>query len=325
MTILVTGAAGFIGYHVALALLDRGEQVLGLDNLNEYYDPKLKMARLQRLEARKGFRFVFADIGRVQALEAAVLPSAEAIDRVVHLAAQAGVRYSIDHAQAYLQSNLAGHLNILEMARKLPKLKHLVYASSSSVYGGSTRIPFKLDDPVDAPTSLYAATKRSNELTSTSYAQLYKMPQTGLRFFTVYGPFGRPDMAYYRFIADILAGRPIEVFGDGSQRRDFTYIDDIVAGVIAALDRPPQSNAIPHRLFNLGNDRPNTLNRMIELLEQGCDRKAMRDVKPVQPADVPATWADISESRRDLDFAPRVTLEEGLPRVIAWYRKFAGV
>jgi UDP-glucuronate 4-epimerase len=325
MTILVTGAAGFIGYHVSNALLDRGEQVLGLDNLNSYYDPKLKTARLERLEARKGFRFVFADIGRIQALEAAVLPSSGEIDRVIHLAAQAGVRYSIDHPQAYLQSNFAGHLNMLEVARKLPKLNSLVYASSSSVYGGSTRIPFKLDDPVDRPTSLYAATKRSNELTSISYAQLYKIPQTGLRFFTVYGPWGRPDMAYYRFIAGIFAGKPIEVFGNGSQQRDFTYIDDIVAGVIASLDRPPQSNTIPHRLFNLGNDRPNTLNRMIELIEEGCGRKAVRNMLPVQPADVPATWADISESRRDLDFTPRVTLEEGLPRVIAWYREFAGV
>jgi UDP-glucuronate 4-epimerase len=330
MTVLVTGAAGFIGYHVANALLDRGEPVLGIDNLTEYYDPKLKMGRLQRLEARKGFRFVFADIGRIQALEAAVQPAAGGIDRVIHLAAQAGVRYSIDHPQTYLQSNLAGHLNVLEVARRLPKLTSLVYASSSSVYGGSPRIPFKLDDPVDRPTSLYAATKRSNELTSISYAQLYKIPQTGLRFFTVYGPWGRPDMAYYRFIADILAGRPIPVYGDGSQQRDFTYIDDIVAGVIAALDRPPQdngaqSNDTPHRLFNLGNDRPNTLNRMIALLEEGCGRKAVRNTLPVQQADVPATWADISESRRDLDYAPRVTLEEGLPRAIAWYREFAGV
>ncbi len=325
MTILVTGAAGFIGSHVSHALLDRGETVLGIDNLNEYYDPKLKMGRLERLEARKGFRFVFANIGLIKALEAAVLPTAGEIDRVVHLAAQAGVRYSIDHPQAYLQSNFAGHLNVLEIARKLPKLASLVYASSSSVYGGSPRVPFQLDDPVDQPTSLYAATKRSNELTSISYAQLYKIPQTGLRFFTVYGPWGRPDMAYYRFIADILAGKPIPVYGDGSQQRDFTYIDDIVAGVISSLDHPPESNVMPHRLFNLGNDRPNTLNRMIELVEQGCGRKAVRQTLPMQQADVPATWADISESREVLDFSPQVTLEDGLPRVIAWYRKFAKV
>ena len=325
MTILVTGAAGFIGFHVTNALLDRGEEVLGIDNLTQYYDPKLKAGRLERLEKRKGFRFVYADIGRFQALEAAAYNDMQKIDRIVHLAAQAGVRHSIDHPQDYLQSNHAGHLNILELARKLPNLKHLVYASSSSVYGGSTAIPFALDNPVDQPTSLYAATKRSNELTSKAYAGLYRIPQTGLRFFTVYGPWGRPDMAYYRFVADIFAGNPIPVYGDGSQSRDFTYIDDIVAGVIGALDRPPESNAAPHRLFNLGNDKPNTLNRMIEVIEEACGKKAVRDVKPVQPADVPATWADISESRRDIDFAPKTALEEGIPRFVEWYRGFAGV
>ena len=329
MTVLVTGAAGFIGSHVSHALLDRGEEVLGLDNMNDYYDPKLKQGRLERLEARKGFKFVFADIGRIQALEAAVEPAIDKIDRIVHLAAQAGVRYSIDHPQTYLQSNYAGHLNMLEIARKISKLKHMVYASSSSVYGGSTRIPFALNDPVDQPTSLYAATKRANELASISYAGLYKIPQTGLRFFTVYGPWGRPDMAYYRFVADTFAGKKIPVFGDGSQSRDFTYIDDIVAGILAALDRPPQAgsgaNADPHRLFNLGNDRPNTLNRMIEIVEQACGRKAERNVLPVQPADVPATWADITETRRDLDFAPKTALEDGIPRFVKWYREYAGV
>jgi UDP-glucuronate 4-epimerase len=325
MTILVTGAAGFIGFHVANALLDRGETVLGLDNLNQYYDPKLKAGRLALLEQRKGFRFVYGDLGRFQALEAAAYNDMPRIDRIVHLAAQAGVRHSIDHPGDYLQSNLAGHLNVLELARRLPKLKHLVYASSSSVYGGSTAIPFALDNPVDQPTSLYAATKRSNELTSIAYAGLYKIPQTGLRFFTVYGPWGRPDMAYYRFTADALQGKPIPVYGDGSQSRDFTYIDDIVAGVVGALDRPPHSNASPHRLYNLGNDQPNTLDRLIELIEQACGKKVVRDVRAVQPADVPATWADISESRRDLDFAPRTPLEEGIPRFVAWYRGFAGV
>jgi len=329
LTILVTGAAGFIGSHVSHALLDRGEEVLGLDNLYEYYDPKLKQARLERLEARKGFKFVFADIGRVQALDAAVEPALGKIDRIVHLAAQAGVRYSIDHPQTYLQSNYAGHLNMLELARKIQGLKHMVYASSSSVYGGSTRIPFALNDPVDQPTSLYAASKRANELASISYAGLYKIPQTGLRFFTVYGPWGRPDMSYYRFVMDIFAGKKIPVFGDGSQSRDFTYIDDIVAGIIAALDRPPQSgagaNRPPHRLFNLGNDKPNTLNRMIEIVEDACGRKAVRDVQPVQPADVPATWADISETRRELDYAPKTALEDGIPRFVKWYREYAGV
>jgi UDP-glucuronate 4-epimerase len=329
LTILVTGAAGFIGSHVSHALLDRGEEVLGLDNMTEYYDPKLKQARLERLESRKGFKFVFADIGRIQAVEAAVEPQIKSIDRIIHLAAQAGVRYSIDHPQAYLQSNYAGHLNVLEIARKIPNLKHMVYASSSSVYGGSTRIPFSLKDPVDQPTSLYAATKRANELASISYAGLYRFPLTGLRFFTVYGPWGRPDMAYYRFVMDIFAGKKIPVFGDGSQQRDFTYVDDIVAGILAAMERPPQggsgANTEPHRLFNLGNDKPNTLNRMIEIVEQACGKKAVREVLPVQPADVPATWADISETRRDLDFAPKTTLEEGIPRFVKWYREYAGV
>ena len=325
MTILVTGAAGFIGFHVTNTLLDRGEEVLGIDNLNKYYDPQLKAGRLERLEQRKGFRFVHADIGRFQALEAAAYNDMPRIDRIVHLAAQAGVRHSIDHPQDYLQSNYAGHLNVLELARRISKLKHLVYASSSSVYGGSTAIPFALDNPVDQPTSLYAASKRANELASISYASLYRIPQTGLRFFTVYGPWGRPDMAYYRFTADIFAGKPIPVYGDGSQSRDFTYIDDIVAGVIGALDRPPHSNASPHRLFNLGNDRPNTLNRLIDLVEQACGKKAVRDTKPVQPADVPATWADISESRRELDFAPRTPLEAGIPRFVDWYRQFADI
>jgi UDP-glucuronate 4-epimerase len=325
MTILVTGAAGFIGFHVASALLERGEEVVGLDSLNRYYDPKLKTGRLEQLERRKGFRFVFADIGRYPALEAAAYNDMPRIDRIVHLAAQAGVRHSIEHPQDYLQSNLAGHLNILELARRIPKLKHLVYASSSSVYGGSTAIPFALDNPVDQPTSLYAATKRSNELTSIAYASLYRIPQTGLRFFTVYGSWGRPDMAYYRFTADVFAGRPIPVYGDGSQSRDFTYIDDIVAGVLSALDRPPDASASPHRLYNLGNDRPNTLDRLIALIEEASGKPAVRDVRPVEPADVPATWADISESRRDLDFEPRTPLEEGIPRFVAWYRDFAKV
>ena len=325
MTILVTGAAGFIGFHVASALLDRGEDVLGLDNLNKYYDPKLKAGRLAALEQRKGFRFVFADIGRFQVLQAAASNDVHRIDRIVHLAAQAGVRHSIEQPQDYLQSNYAGHLNILELARRIPQLKHLVYASSSSVYGGSAAIPFALDNPVDQPTSLYAASKRANELASISYASLYRIPQTGLRFFTVYGPWGRPDMAYYRFTADALQGKAAPVYGDGTQSRDFTYIDDIVAGVIAALDRPPSSNTSPHRLYNLGNDKPNTLNRLIALVEQSCGKPLMRDEKPVQQADVRATWADISASRRDLDFAPRVSLEEGIPRFVEWYRSIAGV
>ncbi len=237
-----------------------------------------------------------------------------------------GRRAAFDRPSAGLSARqLRGHLNILELARRIPKLKHLVYASSSSVYGGSTAIPFALDNPVDRPTSLYAASKRANELASISYASLYRIPQTGLRFFTVYGPWAGRTWPITVSPADIFAGKPIPVHGDGSQSRDFTYIDDIVAGVIGALDRPPESNASPHRLFNLGNDKPNTLNRLIDLVEQACGKKAVRDVKPVQPADVPATWADITESRRDIDFVPRIALEEGIPRFVDWYRTFAGV
>ena len=320
MKILVTGSAGFIGFHLARRLLADGHAVTGFDGLTPYYDVRLKEARHAILARKPNFR---AEIGRLEDMAALERAAAAAEpDIVMHLAAQAGVRHSIDHPQDYLQSNYAGHLNILELARRISNLKHLVYASSSSVYGGSTAIPFALDNPVDQPTSLYAASKRANELASISYASLYRIPQTGLRFFTVYGPWGRPDMAYYRFTAGVLAGQPIPVYGDGTQSRDFTYIDDIVAGVVAALDRPPTSNTAPHRLFNLGNDKPNTLNRLIEIIEDACGRKAVRDVKPVQAADVPATWADISESRRELDFAPGTGLEEGIPRFVDWYRRF---
>jgi UDP-glucuronate 4-epimerase len=322
MTILVTGAAGFIGSHVATALVERGEAVLGIDNLNDYYDPRLKERRLEKLAARLGFEFLRLDFADKVALDDALLSRGDEIKYIVHLGAQAGVRYSIDHPYAYLQSNYAGHLNILELARRLPRLKNLVYASSSSVYGASQRIPFSLNDPADEPTSLYAASKRANELMSVSYAGLYKIPQIGLRFFTVYGPWGRPDMAYYRFVSDAFQGLASPVYGDGTQRRDFTYIDDIVAGVLAALDRPPQGDR-PHRVYNLGNDRPNTLNRMIELIESASGRSVNRDVLPVQAADVPATWADISETRRDLGFVPRISLEEGISRFVSWYRDYA--
>lgn len=324
MTILVTGAAGFIGSHVSHALLDRGEAVLGIDNLNDYYDPRLKEGRLDKLVFRSGFEFLRLDFSDKSALHAALSGSSDGLTAIVHLGAQAGVRYSIDNPYAYLQSNYAGHLNILETARRLPNLRHLVYASSSSVYGASKQIPFSLDDPADEPTSLYAASKRANELMSLSYAGLYKIPQTGLRFFTVYGPWGRPDMAYYRFVSDVFQGLASPVYGDGSQQRDFTYIDDITAGVIAALDRPPEGDR-PHRIYNLGNDRPNTLNRMIELIEAECGRTLTRNVLPVQPADVPATWADITASKRELGFQPQVPLEEGIRRFVGWYRDFARV
>lgn len=321
MGVLVTGAAGFIGSFVSHALLERGETVIGLDNLNSYYDVSLKESRLAGLQAQPNFHFLQADISRQADLLAALQPHLGEIDRIVHLAAQAGVRHSIDKPLDYLNANLGGHLHLLELARHLPRLRHMVYASSSSVYGASQRVPFALDDPVDQPVSLYAATKRADELMSASYASLYKIPLTGLRFFTVYGPAGRPDMAYFKFTQAILAGRPIDVNGDGSQSRDFTYVDDIVAGVVAALDRPP-AGAIPHRLFNLGDDQPEKLSHLIALIEQACGRKAEINYLPPSPGDVPATWADISASRAELDYAPQVPLAEGVARFVAWYRAY---
>lgn len=323
MGVLVTGAAGFIGSFVSHALLKRGETVIGLDNLNAYYDVSLKDSRLIGLQRQPNFHFLRADIADQGALQAALRPHFGNIDRIVHLAAQAGVRHSIDKPLDYLNANLGGHLHLLELARSLPNLRHMVYASSSSVYGASQRIPFSLDDPVDQPVSLYAATKRADELMSASYASLYKIPLTGLRFFTVYGPAGRPDMAYFKFTQAILAGRPIDVNGDGSQSRDFTYVDDIVAGVIAALDRPP-NGAIPHRLFNLGDDQPEKLSHLIALVEQACGRKAEINYLPPSPGDVPATWADISASRAELGYAPKVPLAEGVARFVDWYRGYAG-
>ena len=324
MTILVTGVAGFIGYHVAEALLARGERVLGLDNMNPYYDTRLKQARLHRLERHPHFSYVFADIGRAPALNAAIHKHSDTITGIVHLAAQAGVRHSIDHPADYVGPNLSGHLNILELGRHLPQLQHLVYASSSSVYGNTDRVPFAIDDPVDRPASLYAATKRADELMSIAYAQLYRLPLTGLRFFTVIGPWGRPDMAYYRFTQAILAGEKIEVFGDGSVERDFTYIDDIVAGVLSALGRPPSKNeAMPHRLYNLGSDRPVSLNHLIDLIEQACGRKATRNVHAPAAGDVKATWADLTLSRADLGYEPSTSLPGAIEKFVAWYRDYA--
>jgi UDP-glucuronate 4-epimerase len=297
--------------------------VLGIDNMNSYYDPQLKQSRLHRLERHPHFNYVFADLGRAQALNAAVHKRLGELTGIVHLAAQAGVRHSIDHPTDYVGPNISGHLNMLEVGRHAPKLKHLVYASSSSVYGNSRRIPFAIDDPVDTPTSLYAATKRADELMSISYAQLYKLPLTGLRFFTVFGPWGRPDMAYFRFTEAILAGKKIEVFGDGSVERDFTYIDDIVTGVIAALDRPPATDeAMPHRLYNLGSDRPVSLNHLIDLVEKACGQKAERNIHPPAAGDVKATWADLSLSKTDLGYEPKTSLEEGIEKFVAWYRGY---
>ena len=324
--IIVTGVAGFIGSYVAQALLDREQQVLGLDNINSYYDPALKHARLARLQGRNGFRFRQVDIAEPAALRQAVADALPVTAQIVHLAAQAGVRYSIEQPEEYARANLSGHFNMLQIARAAPNLRHLVYASSSSVYGASKKVPFALDDPADHPMSLYAATKRADELLSISHARIYKLPQTGLRFFTVYGPWGRPDMAYYKFTAAILSGAPIEVYGGGALSRDFTYIDDIVAGVLAALDRPPSpTEEEPHRLYNLGNDNPETVTALVDAVEAACGRKAIRVDKPMPLGDVPQTWADISVSRRDLGYAPKTDLGTGIGRFVDWYRDYAKV
>jgi UDP-glucuronate 4-epimerase len=324
MAILVTGAAGFIGFHVSKALLDRGEPVIGIDDLNAYYDPKLKQARLAQLKGRNGFSFHKIDISAREDMLA--LAGAEpGIDGVVHLAAQAGVRYSLENPYAYVQTNVMGHLTVMEACRRLPNLKHLVYASSSSVYGGNTKMPFSVDDPVDRPVSLYAATKRADELMAHCYGHLYGLPMTGLRFFTVYGPWGRPDMSAYIFAKAIFEGKPIRVFNHGKMRRDFTFVDDIVAGVVAALDRPPRAagnGEVPHKVYNLGNHRSEDLMHFIGVLEQACGKEAIKVFEDMQPGDVPETFADIAASQRDLGFMPKTGIEEGLPRFVAWLRDY---
>ncbi|WP_267414605.1 MULTISPECIES: SDR family NAD(P)-dependent oxidoreductase [unclassified Sphingomonas] len=330
MNVLVTGAAGFIGFNVSRYLLTRGDNVLGIDSINEYYDPRLKRDRLAEL-GRAGGNFTFkqVDFSDHAALEDAL--DSMRFDHIVHLGAQAGVRYSIENPRAYLQANLAGHLNMLEVARHRG-VEHMVYASSSSVYGGNDTLPFRVEDRVDQPLSLYAATKKADELMSETYAHLYRLPQTGLRFFTVYGPWGRPDMAMWLFTKAILEGRPIQVFGEGNMRRDFTYIDDIVSGVIACLDNPPPDNGetkaggsvSPHRLYNIGNSRSEDLGEMISLIEQACGRHAERQLLPMQAGDVRDTFADISAIQRDLGFEPTTTISEGVPRFVEWYRAYHG-
>ncbi|HSA81790.1 MAG TPA: SDR family NAD(P)-dependent oxidoreductase [Geminicoccaceae bacterium] len=327
MTVLVTGCAGFIGYHVAGALLARDEQVLGVDNLNSYYDPALKKARLERLRAHAAFTFARADVADFAAITALARRHRDRIEGVIHLAAQAGVRHSLKAPFDYVKSNLQGHMVMLETCRQeLPELRHLVYASSSSVYGGNRKIPFAVEDPVDRPISLYAATKRADELLSHCYSHLYRIPATGLRFFTVYGPWGRPDMAAFRFADAITAGRPITLYNQGDMERDFTYIDDAVAGVLAALDRPPAAgDDAPHRIYNLGNHRPVELRRFVAVLEAALGMTAEIELAPLPPGDVVRTFADIEASRRDLGFAPTTSIEEGLPRFIEWYREYHGV
>ena len=320
MTVLVTGAAGFIGSYVARALLDRGERVVGIDNLNDYYDVGLKRARLDRLAGRPGFRFCLADIADRGAMEG--LAAAErGITAIVHLAAQAGVRHSMSAPFDYAASNLVGHLVVLELARHLPGLRHLVYASSSSVYGGNRSLPFAETDPVDTPLSLYAATKRADELMSHAYGHLYGVPQTGLRFFTVYGPWGRPDMAYFSFAEAILRGEPITVYDEGRLKRDFTYVDDIVAGVVGCLDRPPSGSTgePPVRLLNIGNNRAETVATLVALLEDALERKAVVRSAPRPAADVRETRASVEAIGGLTGFAPRTALSVGIQRFAAWF------
>ncbi len=325
MTILVTGAAGFIGSYVSHALLDRGEQVIGVDNLNTYYPVELKQSRLDRLIDRKGFEFHKADIADLDALKQSV--SGHKLTKVVHLAAQAGVRYSIENPMAYAQSNLVGHLSILELCRHSESFEHLVYASSSSVYGSDNDMPYSEAQDVNRPVSLYAATKRADELMSYSYAHLYGFPQTGLRFFTVYGPWGRPDMAYWKFTEAIFQGKPIDVYNNGDMRRDYTYIDDIVSGVLAALDEPPVStdNTPPHRVFNIGNNKPEDLMNFISIIEDAAGREAEKIMLPMQPGDVYETYADISAINEKCGFTPTTSIEDGIPKFVEWYRGYNGL
>jgi UDP-glucuronate 4-epimerase len=332
MAVLVTGAAGFIGAATARALLERGDEVVGIDNLNDYYDPALKGARLRNLQAQFGnrFRFEQVDFADAEALKRAT--ETVDIDGIVHLGAQAGVRYSLKNPHAYVHSNLIGHCNMLELARAR-RPRHMVYASSSSVYGGNKSLPFRVEDRVDHPLSLYAATKKADELLSESYANIYRLPLTGLRFFTVYGPWGRPDMAMWIFVKALYAGEPLPLFNGGEMRRDFTYIDDIVRGVIACLDEPPADDdqvkaggsTSPHALYNIGNSRSEDLMRVVELLEQETGRKALLDPKPMQIGDVKETFADISAIERDHGFKPVTSIDEGVPRFVAWYRDYHGL
>jgi UDP-glucuronate 4-epimerase len=330
--ILVTGVAGFIGFHTATRLLERGERVIGLDNVNDYYDVRLKKARLAKLKPFKQFTFTKTDLAdRVKMRR---LFATQPIAKVVHLAAQAGVRYSLVNPHAYTDSNIEGFLNILEGCRHA-KVEHLVYASSSSVYGGNTQMPFSIHDNVDHPVSLYAASKKANELMAHCYAHLYQIPCTGLRFFTVYGPWGRPDMALFIFTKAILNGKPIEVYNHGKMRRDFTYVDDIVEGVIRALDHPatpnqawsgdrpdPGTSSAPARIYNIGNHQPVELLRFIEVLEQAIGKHAKKTLLPIQPGDIPATYADIEDLSRDVGFKPMTPIEVGIPRFVQWYREF---
>jgi UDP-glucuronate 4-epimerase len=320
MTILLTGAAGFIGFHVTQKLLGRGEQVIGIDNLNDYYDVSLKNDRLKNLIRNSNFTFYQADISDKNAIDNMTSNHPD-IDKVVHLAAQAGVRYSVENPFAYVNSNLIGHMVILEMCRNLKGFKHLVYASSSSVYGGNSKLPFATEDLTDNPLSLYAATKKSNELLSHSYSHMYQIHTTGLRFFTVYGAWGRPDMAPFLFTKAISEGKPIDVFNNGDMRRDFTYIDDITDGTIAALDNPP-TNTPPYKIYNLGNNVSENLMDFIQLIEESVGKKAIINFKPMHKGDVKETYADITKTKNDLGFSPKTTIAQGVPQFVDWYKSY---
>jgi len=335
MRVLVTGAAGFIGYHLARTLLDRGDTVIGLDNLNDYYDVRLKEARLERLRGHANFEFHRISLSDRAPL--AELFRASRPQRVLHMAAQAGVRFSLQSPDVYVESNLVGFLNVLEGCRH-HGVEHLVYASSSSVYGANTRMPFSVHDNVDHPLSLYAATKKANELMAHSYSHLFRLPATGLRFFTVYGPWGRPDMALFLFTRSILEGRPIDVFNEGRMQRDFTYVDDVVEGVLRVMERVPTpdpawdgtapdpgSSRAPYRIYNIGNDQPAELSRLIECLESSLGRTAVKRMLPMQPGDVPATWANVEDLVRDTGFRPATALEDGVRNFVDWYRTYYGV
>lgn len=332
MKVIVTGTAGFIGSAVAKRLLDRGDTVIGIDNVNNYYDVNLKEARLQRLKRKPGFTEVRADLADSRSINSAFAEHEP--DRVINLAAQAGVRYSIENPHAYVDANLVGFMNILEACRH-HEISHLVYASSSSVYGANTKMPFSVSDNVDHPVSLYAATKKSNELMAHCYSHLYNIPTTGLRFFTVYGPWGRPDMALFIFTRNILNGEPIKVFNNGHHSRDFTYIDDIVEGVVRTLDRSPArdnswssdspdpaSSSAPYRLYNIGSNKPISLLRFIEVLEDCLGMKAQKEFLPMQPGDVPKTFADVEQLKCDVGFRPHTPIEEGVKKFVEWYRDY---
>jgi UDP-glucuronate 4-epimerase len=332
MKILVTGAAGFIGFHLTINLLKRGHEVTGFDNLNDYYDVKLKNDRLNILKNHQSFNFIKGDLADRKAVES--LFAENSFQRVVNLAAQAGVRYSLENPHAYIDANIVGFMNILEACRH-NKVEHLVYASSSSVYGSNTQMPFSIHQNVDHPVSLYAASKKANELMAHTYAHLYDLPVTGLRFFTVYGPWGRPDMALFLFTRAILEDKPIKVFNHGKMSRDFTYVDDIVEGVVRVMDRIPEpdpdwsgknpdpsSSRVPYRVYNIGNNSPVELLKFIEIIEEKTGKKAKKDMQPMQPGDVPATWADVEDLMRDTGFSPSTPLEKGVEKFVNWFREY---